>query len=60
MGAKEVITTFQKYIKEWHELDVAYYQIPSWRWIKQLQNIRQREQLTRVFVARMKHHGVIK
>ena len=60
MEVQQVITTFQKYIKEWHDLDVAYYKIPSWRIFKQLKNIRQREQLTRVFVDRMKHHGVIK
>jgi len=55
-----VITTFQNYVKEWHALDVAYYQIPGWRIFKQLRNIKQREELTRVFVARMKHHGIIK
>lgn len=56
----EVVTAFQKYIKDWRELEAAYYRIPSWRWFKQLSNIRQREQLTRVYVARMKKWGVIK
>jgi hypothetical protein len=60
MEAKRVISTFQNYIKEWHELDVEYHKIPSWRIIKQLKNIKERENLTRVFVARMKYHGVIK
>lgn len=55
-----MITTFIKYVEDWRELDRQYYQIPSWRIFKQLKNIRQREQLTRVFVARMKHNGVIK
>lgn len=60
MEATQVITTFIKYVEDWRELDRQYYQIPSWRIFKQLKNIRQREQLTRVFVARMKHNGVIK
>lgn len=60
MEATQVITTFIKYVEDWRELDRQYYEIPSWRIFKQLKNIRQREQLTRVFVARMKHNGVIK
>ena len=60
MEATQVITTFIKYVEDWRELDRQYYQIPRWRIFKQLKNIRQREQLTRVFVARLKHNGVIK
>lgn len=51
--------TFQRYVSEWRQLEREYYQIPSWRIFKQLQNIRQREQLTRVFTARMKKWGIL-
>lgn len=50
---------FQRYVTEWQRLEREYYQIPSWRWIKQHRNISKRMQLTRVFTARMKHWGVI-
>lgn len=60
MEGNKVVTAFVKYIEEWHKLDVEYYTIPSWRIFKQLKNIRQREKLTRIFTARMKHYGVIK
>lgn len=56
----DVVTAFVKYVEEWRDLERQYYAIPSWRIFKQLRNIKQRETLTRVFVARMKHHGVIK
>lgn len=58
--ALSTFTAFMKYIEEWRELERQYYQIPSWRFFKQLKNIRQRETLTRVYVARMKKWGVIK
>lgn len=54
-----VFQAFQRYIAEWRELERQYYQIPSWRLFKQLQNIRKREKLTRLFVARMKHWGIL-
>lgn len=50
---------FQKYVADWRELERQYCQIPSWRIIKQLQNIRQREQLTRVYTARMQKWGIL-
>jgi hypothetical protein len=50
---------FQRYVKEWRDLERAYYRIPSWRWFKQMSNIRQREKLTRVYTARMRHWGII-
>lgn len=55
----EIMLALQKYIKEWRELEAAYYRIPSWRIFKQLSNIRQREKLTRVYTARMKHWGIL-
>lgn len=58
--ALSAFPVFMKYVSEWRELERQYYQIPSWRIFKQLKNIKQRENLTRVFVARMKKHGVIK
>lgn len=51
--------TFQNYVSEWRRLEAEYYRIPSWRWIKQLQNIKERENLTRVYVARMKKWGIL-
>lgn len=59
MDSIQLITVFLEYIEEWRDLERKYYQIPSWRWLKQLNNIKEREHLTRVFVARMKHRGVI-
>lgn len=50
---------FMKYIEEWRELERQYYHIPSWRTFKQLKNIRQREKLTKAYVAQMKEWGVI-
>lgn len=58
--SKTVVTAFIKYVEEWRELDREYYRIPGWRIFKQRRNLKKRETLTRVFVARMKHHGVIK
>lgn len=55
----EIMLALQKYIKEWRELEAAYYRIPSWRWIKQHRNVSQRMKLTRLFTARMKHWGII-
>ena len=60
MEGNKVVTAFVKYVEEWQKLDAEYYRIPSWRIFKQLKNIREREKLTRVFTARMKHYGVIK
>lgn len=54
-----VFEALTKYIADWRELERQYYQIPSWRIFKQLSNIRQRERLTKLFVARMKHWGVL-
>lgn len=53
------IDAFMKYVADWRELERQYYRIPSWRWVKQLRNIKKREQLTRVYVARMRHWGII-
>lgn len=50
---------FTEYVNDWRELDRQYYQIPSWRIFKQLNNIRKREKLTRLFTARMKHWGIV-
>lgn len=50
---------FIKYCNDWRELERQYYRIPGWRLIKQMQNIRKREHLTRVFTAQMKHRGII-
>ena len=50
---------FIQYIEEWRALENEYYRIPNWRFIKKMHNIKSRETLTRVFVARMKHYGVI-
>lgn len=58
-SAVAVMEQLKKYIAEWRELERQYYQIPSWRWFKQLSNIRQRETLTRVYVARMKKWGIL-
>lgn len=54
-----ILEQFKSYIAEWRELERQYYRIPSWRVFKQLQNIKQREKLTRLFTARMKNWGVI-
>lgn len=58
-SAVAVLEQLKKYMAEWRELENQYYQIPSWRWIKQHRNISKRMALTRVFTARMKHWGVI-
>lgn len=55
----DFIEVFLKYIADWRELERAYYRIPSWRWFKQLRNIKERETLTKVYVARMKKRGII-
>jgi hypothetical protein len=60
MKSEQIIDELLKYVAEWRAFENEYYQIPSWRWIKQLRNIKQRENLTRVFTARMKHWGIIK
>ena len=57
--ADEVMQALTAYIKEWRELENQFYQISDWRWFKQMANIRKREQLTRVYVARMRHWGVL-
>lgn len=54
-----VFEALTKYIADWRELERQYYKIPSWRLFKQLSNIRHRERLTKLFVARMKHWGVL-
>lgn len=54
------VEAFMKYVADWRELERQYYRIPSWRWFKQLRNIKKRENLTRVYVARMRHWGIIK
>lgn len=59
IGSHEFVDAFMAYVNEWCELERQYYRIPSWRWFKQMSNIRQREQLTRVYVARMKHWGIL-
>jgi hypothetical protein len=59
MSVDDFLPAFTKYIADWQALEIAYYQIPSWRWFKQLKNIRERESLTRLYVARMKHWGII-
>lgn len=55
----EFFEAFQRYINDWRKLEREYYQIPSWRIFKQLRNIRHRETLTRVYVARMKKWGIL-
>lgn len=52
------IADFFEYIRQWEELDREYYQIPSWRIIKQLRNIRKREKLTKAWAQRMREAGV--
>lgn len=54
------IEAFMKYVADWRALEREYYRIPSWRWFKQLRNIKKREKLTRLYVARMRHWGIIK
>lgn len=58
--ALSVYNAFMKYVQEWQALEREYYSIPSWRWFKQMRNIRQREALTRVYIARMRKYGIIK
>lgn len=55
----DFLQTFQNYVRDWRALEAEYYRIPSWRWIKQLQNIKERENLTRIYVARMKKWGLL-
>lgn len=56
---KQAIAAFFKYVEEWRDLERAYYRIPSWRVFKQLRNIKKRERLTTLYVARMKRWGII-
>lgn len=60
MKSQDFIEAFFKYVNEWRELERQYYRIPSWRWFKQLRNIKKREKLTKLYVARMRHWGIIK
>lgn len=54
-----IITEFPAYLDEWRMLEEAYYRIPSWRWLKQLQNIRQRERLTKEYERKMHTWGLV-
>lgn len=58
-SAVAVLEQLKAYIAEWHKLEREYYRIPDWRWFKQMQNIKRRERLTRVFTQRMKKWGII-
>lgn len=58
-----IIDNFPKalndYIADWRKLEAEYYKIPSWRFFKQMRNIKQREQLTKQFELKMKDWGLI-
>lgn len=58
-NTEDFIEDFMAYIADWRELDREYSRIPSWRHIKQLRNIKKREKLTRLYVARCKKRGII-
>jgi len=58
-SSEAILVQLKDYIKRWQALNDEYSRIPSWRTIKQLQNIKRRENLTRQFVNRMKRWGVI-
>lgn len=60
MTTEQIIDSLLKYIADWRKLEREYAEIPSWRFFKQLKNIRQREELTRIFVAKMVKVGIIK
>lgn len=52
LGKQELPSAFIKYIEDYKKLSFEYSKIPNWRWLKQFRNIKQRESLTRVFVAK--------
>jgi hypothetical protein len=62
-SAAYIIDNFPKalnqYMAEWRQLEAEYYKIPSWRHFKQMRNIKQREQLTRLFATKMQKWGLI-
>jgi len=58
VSADTMLIEFMAYTADWKRLDQEYYRIPSWRWIKQMRNIRQREKLTKAYTAKMREWGI--
>jgi hypothetical protein len=52
IGRAEIRPTLIKYMFEMKSLEFEYSKIPNWRWIKQFRNIKERETLTRLFMAK--------
>lgn len=57
--AAKIVKIFREYLNKILELEKEYLQIPSWRFFKQMKNIRKREKLNRDYKVKMFELGVL-
>lgn len=57
-GKKEFLPALLRYVDEHNRLEAECYQTSAWRPLRRLRNLRKREAMTRVFLAKLRKYDI--